>query len=407
MPTINRAFKEISCKIVYYGCGLCGKTTNLQIVHRQIPSKFRGDLVSLATEQDRTLFFDFLPLDLGEVKGFKTKFQLYTVPGQVFYNATRKLVLRGVDGIVFVADSHPDRYEDNVESLDNLQENLREYGLDLDQVPVVLQYNKRDLPSAMSLDQLQKSLNSDGRWQYVEAVAVEGTGVKETLKAVSSQVLSRLNESVTARGAGEARVSKLAEAAARRREATSTPTGSGDAGESARGGVSAAAPSIARGGEGGGGGPVIPKSATSTGMPAAGAAAAGAGGGVPGAGSSLTVIQQGKVRWRGLPIGSTHLELTHRSNVDGRGDYQLKGVVKSFFSRRYWFKMMERAEPEAPSRPQADGCLYFRECADSKDKNPRVEAWITVQEPKLLFVRETDGSREYVPAQHTLREILG
>ncbi len=193
MPSINYAFKEITCKIVYYGPGAGGKTTNLHYVHGNVPSKHRGDLVSLATEQDRTLFFDFLPLDIGDVKGFKTKFQLYTVPGQVYYNATRKLVLRGVDGIVFVADSQASRFQDSLDSLRNLEENLRDYGLDLETIPFVMQYNKRDLPDALPLDQLQAALNPGGKYSEYEAVATEGDGCRESLRDVASQVLKKLN----------------------------------------------------------------------------------------------------------------------------------------------------------------------------------------------------------------------
>jgi signal recognition particle receptor subunit beta len=193
MPSINYAFKEITCKIVYYGPGAGGKTTNLHYVHGNVPSKHRGDLVSLATEQDRTLFFDFLPLDIGDVKGFKTKFQLYTVPGQVYYNETRKMVLRGVDGIVFVADSQASRFQDSIDSLRNLEENLRDYGLDLESVPFVMQYNKRDLPDAVDLDQLRAALNPGGKYPDYEAVATDGTGCRESLRDVAGQILQKLN----------------------------------------------------------------------------------------------------------------------------------------------------------------------------------------------------------------------
>lgn len=193
MPSINFAFKEITCKIVYYGPGAGGKTTNLHYVHGNVPSKHRGDLVSLATEQDRTLFFDFLPLDIGDVKGFKTKFQLYTVPGQVYYNATRKLVLRGVDGIVFVADSQASRFQDSIDSLRNLEENLRDYGLDLESIPFVMQYNKRDLPDALPLEQLREALNPHGKYVEYEAVATDGTGCRESLRDVAGQILKKLN----------------------------------------------------------------------------------------------------------------------------------------------------------------------------------------------------------------------
>ncbi len=190
MVTINYAFREISCKIVYYGPGLSGKTTNLQYVHDRVPSKSRGDLISLATEADRTLFFDFLPIHVGDIAGFATKFQLYTVPGQVFYNATRKLVLRGVDGIVFVADSQTAKMDENIESLTNMFENLRENGIDPADIPIVLQYNKRDLPDIVSIEELQKQLNPSG-WPYSEASAVSGIGVFDTLKRITKMVLEQ------------------------------------------------------------------------------------------------------------------------------------------------------------------------------------------------------------------------
>lgn len=198
MASINYATREISCKIVYYGPGLSGKTTNLQIIHRKIPSDNKSEMVSLATETDRTLFFDFLPLDLGSIKGFATKFQLYTVPGQVYYNATRKLVLRGVDGVVFVADSQRDKMPENIESLKNLQENLKEYGIDLGTVPFVLQYNKRDLPGVATIEELDAQLN----WHRVptyEAQAHQGVGVFTTLKAIGKIVIDTFNAKYSAR----------------------------------------------------------------------------------------------------------------------------------------------------------------------------------------------------------------
>jgi signal recognition particle receptor subunit beta len=192
MVQINFASREVNCKIVYYGPGRCGKTTNLQIVHAKAPQNSTGELVSIATETDRTLYFDFLPLDLGTVAGMRTKFQLYTVPGQVYYDATRKLVLQGCDGIVFVADSNPDIMAENIESLDNLQKNLAENGLDMMDLPLVLQYNKRDMPNAMPVAEMNEKLNR-GNWPAVEAVAVNGDGVFQTLKSISQQVIRRLN----------------------------------------------------------------------------------------------------------------------------------------------------------------------------------------------------------------------
>jgi signal recognition particle receptor subunit beta len=188
MVSINYAFKEICCKIVFYGPGLSGKTTNLQYVHKKMPSPTRGELISLATDQDRTLYFDFLPVDIGKINGFSVKFQLYTVPGQVYYNATRKLVLRGVDGLVFVADSQRFKMDENIESYQNLGENLSEYRYDMAKLPLVLQYNKRDLPDIFSVDELENVLNPEGL-PYFEAVATQGAGVFDTLRCISKLVL--------------------------------------------------------------------------------------------------------------------------------------------------------------------------------------------------------------------------
>ena len=224
MSMINYASREINCKIVYYGPGLGGKTTNLEHVYGKVQPDTRGKLISLATETERTLFFDFLPVDLGTIRGFKTRFHLYTVPGQVYYNASRKLILKGVDGIVFVGDSQVERMEANQEAMQNLYDNMAEYGYDLTTMPFVIQYNKRDLPNAASIRELQASLNPGwevsevtrmrpladpahpgeklieqlptGEWieraPYLEAVAVSGEGVFETLKAVSKLVLKSL-----------------------------------------------------------------------------------------------------------------------------------------------------------------------------------------------------------------------
>lgn len=191
MSFINYAAREINVKIVFYGPGLCGKTTNLQYIYEKSSPQQKGKLISLATETDRTLFFDFLPLDLGAVRGFKTRFHLYTVPGQVFYDASRKLILKGVDGVVFVADSQEARMDANVESLSNLEDNLSENGFELKTMPYVLQFNKRDLPSAMLVDDMYRLLNFKGEPTF-EAVATKGIGVFETLKAVAKQVLYEL-----------------------------------------------------------------------------------------------------------------------------------------------------------------------------------------------------------------------
>ncbi|MFA6957616.1 MAG: ADP-ribosylation factor-like protein [Thermoanaerobaculia bacterium] len=193
MTFINYAAREINCKIVFYGPGLCGKTTNLQWIYDKTNPQAKGKLISLATETDRTLFFDFLPLDLGTVKGFKTRFHLYTVPGQVFYDASRKLILKGVDGVVFVADSQEPRMDSNIESLQNLEKNLKEQGYDLNSIPYVLQFNKRDLPTALPVEEMYRLLNYKGEPTF-EAVAMNGTGVFDTLKAVAKLVLTELKK---------------------------------------------------------------------------------------------------------------------------------------------------------------------------------------------------------------------
>jgi len=191
MSFVNRMSKEINCKIVYYGPGLGGKTANLQWIFAATKPEARGKMISLETETERTLFFDFLPLSLGEIRGFKTRFHLYTVPGQVFYDASRKLILKGVDGVVFVADSQVERMEANIESLDNLRTNLAEQGYDLDKLPYVVQYNKRDLPNATPMSELEEALNPTKVPQF-EAVATKGVGVFDTLKAVAKLVLTEL-----------------------------------------------------------------------------------------------------------------------------------------------------------------------------------------------------------------------
>jgi mutual gliding-motility protein MglA len=192
MSMINYASREINCKIVYYGTGLGGKTTNLEHVYSKVDPETRGKMISLATEADRTLFFDFLPIDLGAIRGFKTRFHLYTVPGQVYYNASRKLILKGVDGIIFVADSQLHRTEANIEAMHNLYENLESYGYDLSKIPFVIQYNKRDMDRIASVEDLRGELNPMGVQDF-EAVALEGKGVFETLKAVSKQVVKTLS----------------------------------------------------------------------------------------------------------------------------------------------------------------------------------------------------------------------
>ncbi len=193
MSFINYSSREINCKIVYYGPGLCGKTTNLHYIYKKTNPDSKGKMISLATETERTLFFDFLPLALGEIRGFKTRFHLYTVPGQVFYDASRKLILKGVDGVVFVADSQLERMEANIESVENLRVNLAEQGYNLDAIPYVVQYNKRDLPNVVAVGEMRKALNPRSVPDF-EAVASEGGGVFDTLKAIAKLVIMELKK---------------------------------------------------------------------------------------------------------------------------------------------------------------------------------------------------------------------
>lgn len=196
MSFINYNTKEINCKIVYYGTGLGGKTTNIQHIYKKTSGTHKGNLISLDTDNERTLFFDFLPLNLGEIRGFKTRFHLYTVPGQAFYEASRKLILRGVDGVVLVADSQVDKLESNLSSFESLERNLMEQGYQISQVPLAIQWNKRDLPNVMSEEDMQRQLN---KWDVptISAVATEGEGVFETLKMVSKLVLMNLKSGLS------------------------------------------------------------------------------------------------------------------------------------------------------------------------------------------------------------------
>ncbi len=203
MVVVSYSGKEINAKLVYYGCGLSGKTTNLESIYEAVPDTSRGKMVSMKTQSDRTLFFDLLPLDLGEIMGFKTRFLLYTVPGQVFYNATRKLVLKGADAIVFVADTEVGKMEENKESLANLRANLSEYGLSLDNIPWVIQHNKRDLPNVYSLDEVNAELNPGGKIPFFEAVAKDGKGVFETFRGISHLLMEKVTRDLR-RGSGQA-----------------------------------------------------------------------------------------------------------------------------------------------------------------------------------------------------------
>ncbi|MCC6546731.1 GTPase domain-containing protein [Candidatus Sumerlaeota bacterium] len=388
MATLNYAFKELSCKIVYYGCGLCGKTTNLIHIHKTVPQKFRGDLVSLATEQDRTLFFDFLPLDLGEVKGFKTKFQLYTVPGQVYYNATRKLVLRGVDGLVFVADSQRDRLQENLDSLENLKQNLEEYGYhlqngpdDAEGVPWVLQYNKRDMPQVSTLEELNKALNS-GKVPTFEAVAVSGQGVKDTLKGISSLVIKKLNKDTTTGIAGEkstppagvgaaAKSSSPAPAKAAVKDDEYEPM---DENEDELASASSAKTDDKKGGV-----PKLPNPKPNTPPPPTKAAVA-ASSDAP----TLNVIHKCATRVRGMGLGSANLTLANLTGGD-ENQYQLTGKVSflgifgSTWSRKLRFRGKE-------DKIHNGGPAKFWKFESDDGAEPKLDVHVKDDLEKSLFV---------------------
>lgn len=193
MSFINYSAREINCKIVYYGPGLCGKTTNLIYIYKKTNPESKGKMISLATETERTLFFDFLPLALGAIKGFKVRFHLYTVPGQVFYDASRKLILRGVDGVIFVADSQVERMEANIESMENLRKNLKDQGLNLDSIPFAIQYNKRDLPNIVPMEEMNHVLNPNNVVHFA-GIAATGKGVFDTLKEIAKRVILALKK---------------------------------------------------------------------------------------------------------------------------------------------------------------------------------------------------------------------
>lgn len=404
MATINYAFKEISCKIVYYGPGLCGKTTNLQYVHGNVPPKFRGELISLATEQDRTLFFDFLPLDLGEVKGFKTKFQLYTVPGQVYYNATRKLVLRGVDGIVFVVDSQRERIEENIDSFKNLKDNIKEYGYDLKNIPLVFQYNKRDLPNVSSVEELEKIINVD-KLPYFEGVATTGIGVKETLKAISSLVLKKLSAEPS-----EPYDTKPESP----RPAAIQPTPFSEQEIKAKENVQAPKQefkrplsepvakqtsniqSVAE--------PIKPKQPEKiiTQKPPEDL--------TPKVSPPLvskkileakqvkekeqhvinvSIKQQCHMLWRSIKIGTGTIEFTNRTNVDYKGDYQITGIFRALaFKRSFWTKLPKYIGKEVKKidGEKKDFYHFFIEL-DQKDINKKiVDIYLDAKDPDFIYV---------------------
>lgn len=397
MASINKATREIVCKIVYYGPGMSGKTTNLQVIHRGLPEANRGQLVSLDTQQERTLFFDFLPIDLGAIEGFETKFQLYTVPGQVYYNATRKLVLRGVDGIVFVADSQLDKMAENQESLQNLRDNLAEYGYRLEEIPLVFQYNKQDLPGALSLADMDAALNPGGHVPSLGAVACQGVGVKDTLKLVASGVLDRLRHQLSAL-ASVNQPSPPAMAAAAPPTAHLPPPRLSAKPRALAG--PAPGPGERAGGRAGEHGAGDQPRATGAGPATAGALAAGRGKLIdpnlvrqhrpvlrrrqdapPPPPPALNFEQRCEVWWGRLCVGRGRLRVETRKNLDGEGAYLLSGQLRLWGLWRRGFSTP--AEPTSPQAPGRWTCLRLA-CANGHRADT---ALVAPGEPPAVWVR--------------------
>lgn len=342
MSIVNYAFKEIIYKIVYYGPALGGKTTNLQWIHSSIPPSNRGELISLATQADRTLFFDYMPLDIGTIKGFKVKFQLYTVPGQIYYNAIRKLVLRGADGVIFVADSQRERLDDNIESLENLKNNLSDYGYSLEDIAYVLQYNKQDLDDLSTIEELQEALNP-GNSPYYTSIAIHGDGVKKTLKGIISLMIKNIpyedERSIIHTGTtaplaasegysskGESKTGTLLSRAAAANKITkelpkkvrvAAPATSTSSDES----LEEVSETLSKGTQ------KIGFQKTQH---------------TPSSIIPYEIKQKCDIFFKGIKVGAAALTLSTRTNIDYKGFFQISGTVSYLvFFRKYWIKMLE------------------------------------------------------------------
>ena len=359
MATINYAFKEISCKIVYYGCGLSGKTTNIQHIHQTVPDQYRGDLISLATEQDRTLFFDYLPLDLGQIKEFKTKFQLYTVPGQVYYSATRKLVLRGVDGIVFVVDSGYDRFTENVESLEDLKNNLLDYNYNLDEIPWVLQYNKRDLTRVRTVEEMERVFN-DAKVLSFEAIATEGVGVKETLKSIAALVLKKIR--ITTKEEEKASTIR------RSIHPVKMEGGAGPTDEEPHSAQGTSSPEVEVKS-------TAPDSQTSsadseqTRLP-------------------LNIRQRSDIRWRGIKIGTGTIDLINHNGSAAGNTIKLTGNVRFFyFFKCIWSKRLTHKYEDSKLLENRMVPFDYLETESLLPDNCTIKVWISKHNHKDVYIR--------------------
>jgi signal recognition particle receptor subunit beta len=389
MATVNYASREICCKIVYYGAGFCGKTVSLQYIHKSVPEQYRGELISLATEQDRTLFFDFLPLEVGSVGGFDTKFQLYTVPGQVFYNATRKLVLRGVDGIVFVVDSQRTRFRDNLESLDNLKENLADYGYEIGKIPWVIQYNKRDLPDIVPIAELEAEINKDSVASF-ETVAITGKGVKETLKAIAGKVLSHIGS-----------LAQAQEGFAAPRGAATIPVAGKEETRPVASAAGVASPRVVPEASGGQPGLQVGARFVAPRRLAAGDAARRFG--------SFSTRQKCDVRWAGIRIGSALLEFNDRSNFDGKGTFQLSGTIRILgLLRKYWLKLLAYRGEEKFFSESGENIYFVFSTAPAGVEPERtpVAVWVKNSREQTFYVRCGGAGGEVLISPQGRRHIL-
>lgn len=377
MAIINNASQEIVCKIVYYGPALGGKTSNLKCIHSLLPKERKGELLSLATQQDRTLFFDFMPLDLGEIRGFKTKFALYTVPGQVFYNATRRLVLRGVDGIVFVADSQRERLDENIDSLENMCENVASYGYDIEEIPWIIQYNKRDLHDILSVEELHRKLNFWNVPEF-ESVAITGQGIKESLKRISALVLDSIETMTRARvpeGLASEKVSVDAS------QETEDPSLS----------VHAAPVSVAEVSQ-----QKIRTPEISESKPIKKPAALS----IP----KINLRQVGAIFWRGMSVGKGRVSLETRLTQDTNADYHLIAECKIFylfpFRSTTIIKYERTISVNIEGKPER--FYLFRRIYNGtgKERQPNIVLWVKEGglHPPLYTKYETNlGSFYFVP----------
>lgn len=381
MTIFNYAQREVTYKIVYYGPALGGKTTNIQKVHQSVPKTNIGDLISLSTYADRTLFFDYTPLDIGLVNGFKVKFQLYTVPGQTYYNSTRKLVLRGVDGVIFVADSQREKLIENIESFENLKMNLKEYSLSLDTLPYIIQYNKQDLEDILPIEELQRSLNKNNV-PYYTGIAVNSVGVKQTLKGIISLVIKDLPSAIQHTEEyypQEKAINDISKTAAQeistiveKKQEEITKRISIKEEElkkeiKQQESVKKDVPIRPY---------VRPSSSSSQLLP-------------------HPITQQAIILYKGIRVGSAELTLSSRSNIDSKGAYQLLGMQKYFLIfNKFWIKMLEYKKE--PDKEADDPDKEYLEFEDKSSKKNRIKRFLLKKSDNGFYLSYNTGLGEII-----------